>query len=226
MTNRAITLACFTLAVLMIAGCAGKVHYPDYYMLAIAPSEDPPSSSDSHKLSAVAVQPFETPEYLRQGRIVYRQTPEQIGFYDYHRWASDPGQVVTAAMIDCVRSAGVFSFVEAYDSQQNAEYLLSGRLEKLDEVDYKNGINVEVKLSAQLVNRKTGAVVWAGDTTTTRKVSQREVSSVVSSMDHATQEGVEQLVAAMKKQLAATLLTAQTSGAPQKTTALDSGARQ
>ena len=71
-----------------------------------------------------------------------------------------------------------------------------------------------MKLSAQLVNRKTGAAVWTGDTTTTANVSQREVSSVVRAMDQATQEGVEQLVADMKKQLAATILTAQTSGVP------------
>ncbi len=210
--NRVATYACFTLAVLMMAGCAGKVHYPDYYMLSIAPSEDPPSA-DSHKLSAVAVQPFETPAYLRQGRIVYRQGPEQIGFYDYHRWASDPGQVVTGAMMNCVRSAGIFSFVEAYDGQENAEYLLSGRLERLDELDYKNGVQVEVTLSAQLLNRKTGAVVWTGDTTTTKNVGQRDVRSVVHAMDQATQEVVERLVADMKKQLAATILTAETSGA-------------
>jgi ABC-type uncharacterized transport system auxiliary subunit len=215
MTNKATTFACFILAALMMAGCAGKVRYPDYYMLSIAPSEDPPSNGNQ-KLSAVAVQRFETPAYLRQGRIVYRQTPEQIGFYDYHRWASDPGQVVTGAMIDCVRSAGVFSFVEAYDGHENAEYLLRGRLERLDEVDYKNGVQVEVKLSAQLVNRNTGAAVWTGDTTTTTNVSQREVSSVVHAMDQATQESVEQLVADMKKQLAATLLTAQTSGVAAK----------
>lgn len=214
MTNRATTFACLTLAVVAMAGCAGKVHYPDYYVLAIAPSDDPPSN-DNHKLSTVAVQSFETPAYLRQGRIVYRRTPEQIGFYDYHRWASDPGQVVTSAMMDCVRSAGIFSFVEAYDGQENAEYLLSGHLERLDEVDYKNGVRVEVKLSAQLVDRKTGTAVWAGDTTTTANVSQREVSSVVRAMDQATQECVEQLVGDMKKQLAATLLTAQTSGAQQ-----------
>ena len=136
MTNRATTFACLALAVLLMTGCAGNVHYPDYYQLSIAPSEDPPANA-AHKLSAVAVQRFETPAYLRQGRIVYRQTPEQIGFYDYHRWAADPGQVVTGAMIDCVRSAGVFSFVEAYDGHENAEYLLRGRLERLDEVDYK-----------------------------------------------------------------------------------------
>jgi ABC-type uncharacterized transport system auxiliary subunit len=225
MTNRATTFACLTLAVLVIAGCAGKVHYPDYYMLSIAPSEDP-SSAGNHKLSAVAVQRFETPAYLRQGRIVYRQTPEQIGFYDYHRWASDPGQVVTGAMMDRVRSAGVFSFVEAYDGQENAEYLLSGRLERLDEVDYKNGVQVEVKLSAQLVNRKTGAVVWTGDRTTTTNVSQREVSSVVRAMDQATQKSVEQLVGDMKKQLAATLRAAEPSGVSAENKALDSGAQQ
>jgi ABC-type uncharacterized transport system auxiliary subunit len=198
-----------------MAGCAGKVHYPDYYMLSIAPSEDPPSN-DNHKLSAVAVQRFETPAYLRQGRIVYRQTPEQIGFYDYHRWASDPGQVVTGAMMDCVRSAGVFSFVEAYDGHGNAEYLLSGRLERLDEVDYKSGVQVEVKLSAQLVNRKTGATVWAGDTTTTTNVSHREVSSVVRAMDQATQKGLEQLVEDMKAHLLATVVAARNSGMPQE----------
>jgi ABC-type uncharacterized transport system auxiliary subunit len=160
----------------------------------------------------VAVQPFETPAYLRQGRIVYRQSPEQIGFYDYHRWASDPGQVVTGAMMDCVRSAGIFSFVEAYDGQENADYLLSGRLERLDELDYKNGVQVEVTLAAQLVNRRTGAVVWTGDSTTTTNVSQREVSSVVHAMDQATQKSVEQLVTDMKKQLTATLRAAGTSG--------------
>ncbi|HSY14090.1 MAG TPA: ABC-type transport auxiliary lipoprotein family protein [Verrucomicrobiae bacterium] len=211
MTNRATTFACLTLAVVVMAGCAGKVHYPDYYMLAIAPSDDPPANDD-HKLSAVAVRRFETPAYLRQGRIVYRQTPEQIGFYDYHRWASDPGQVVTGAVMDSVRSAGVFSFVEAYDGQENAEYLLSGRLERLDEVDYKNGIQVEVKLSAQLANRKTGATVWTGGTSTVASVSQREINSVVRAMDQATKEGVEQLVSDMTKQLAATTLTAKAPG--------------
>jgi ABC-type uncharacterized transport system auxiliary subunit len=95
---------------------------------------------------------------------------------------------------------------------KNAEYLLSGRLERLDELDYKNGVQVEAKLSAQLLNRKAGAVVWTGDTTTTTNVGQREVSSVVRAMDQATQKGVEQLVGDMKKQLTATLPAVGTSG--------------
>jgi uncharacterized lipoprotein YmbA len=190
---------------LIIAGCAGKTRYPDYYMLPLAPSAVA-SSKDGHNFSAVAVQRFETPAYLRQGRIVYRQTPEQIGFYDYHRWASDPGQVVTSAMMDSLRSAGVFSLVEVYDGQENTEYLLSGRVERLDEVDYGNHVQVEVKLSAQLLNRKTGAAIWTGDTTTTANISQREMSSVVRAMGQATQHGIEQLVEEMRSHLLATAL--------------------
>ena len=156
--------AFFALTALLLAGCAGKVRYPDYYMLALAPSKGP-AANEGYKLPAVAVQRFETPAYLRQGRIVYRQTPEQIGFYEYHRWASDPGQVVTTAMIDSLRAAGVFSTVQTYDGEAHAPYVLQGRLEHLDEVDYENGVRVEVRLYAQLLDTKTGTAVWAGDTT-------------------------------------------------------------
>jgi ABC-type uncharacterized transport system auxiliary subunit len=197
--------AFFALTALLLAGCAGKVRYPDYYMLALAPSKVPAANED-YKLSAVAVQRFETPAYLRQGRIVYRQTPEQIGFYEYHRWASDPGQVVTTAMVDSLRAAGVFSTVQTYDGQEHAPYVLQGRLEHLDEVDYENGVRVNVRLFAQLLDMKTGTAVWAGDTTKNIIVEQRRVRSVVQAMGEATQDGVDQLVQDLRNQLFAPTL--------------------
>ena len=195
--------AFFALTALLLTGCAGKVRYPDYYMLALAPSKVA-GPNEGYKLPAVAVQRFETPSYLRQGRIVYRQTPEQVGFYEYHRWASDPGQVVTTAMIDSLRAAGVFSTVQTYDGQEHAPYVLQGRLERLDEVDYENGVRVEVRLFAQLLDTKTDAAVWAGDTTKSIIVQQRQVRSVVQAMEQATEDGVEQLVQDLRKQLLAT----------------------
>ena len=199
--------AFFALTALLLAGCAGKVRYPDYYMLALAPSKGP-AANEGYKLPAVAVQRFETPAYLRQGRIVYRQTPEQIGFYDYHRWVSDPGQVVTTAMIDSLRAAGVFSTVQTYDGEAHAPYVLQGRLEHLDEVDYENGVRVEVRLNAQLLDTKTGTAIWAGDTTKNIIVEQRQVRSVVQAMGQATQDGVDQLVQDLRNQLLAPTLAA------------------
>jgi uncharacterized lipoprotein YmbA len=205
-SNRA-KFACCALTALMLTGCAGKVRYPDYHMLALAPSNDPPAA-DSQKLPAIAVQRFETPAYLRQGRIVYRDSPEQIGFYNYHRWASEPGQLVTTAMIDTLRSVGGFSVVEPYDGREREPYLLQGRLERLDEVDYSNRVQVEVRLSAQLLNTKTGTTIWAGDTTKTAQVDQRQVNSVVRSMGQVTQQAIEQLVQDMQKQLSAATIVA------------------
>jgi ABC-type uncharacterized transport system auxiliary subunit len=206
MSNRA-KFACCALTALILTGCAGKVRYPDYYMLALAPSNDPPAA-DSQKLPAIAVKRFETPAYLRQGRIVYRESPEQIGFYNYHRWASEPGQLVTTAMMDSLRASGAFSLVEPYDGQELAPYLLQGRLERLDEIDYNNRVQVEVRLSAQLLNTKTGTTVWAGDTTKTARVDQRQVNAVVRSMGQVTQQAIGQLVQDMQKQLFAATVVA------------------
>jgi len=212
MTTKRLMTMCITLTALLMSGCAGKVRYPNYYTLAIAPTQKPALNDAARQSATVAVRPFNTPAYLRQGRIVYRQTPEEVGFYDYHRWASDPGVVVTTGVIDCLRSANLFSVVEPYAGQEHPDYLLSGRLERLDEVDYKNGVQVEVRLSAQLVNVRTGAPVWAGAVTKTSEVSTRDVNSVVVAMSHTVQVSIDQLVADMEKQLPDKAMAAANSG--------------
>jgi len=207
MTTKRLMIAYITLTALLMSGCAGKVRYPNYYTLAVAPTQKS-ALNDAHQSATVAVRRFDTPAYLRQGRIVYRQTPEDVGFYDYHRWASDPGVVVTTGVIDSLRSANLFSVVGPYAGQDHPDYLLSGRLERLDEVDYKNGVQVEVRLSAQLVNVQTGVPVWAGAVTKTSEVSSRDVNSVVVAMSQTVQGTIDELVANMEKQLPDTAVAA------------------
>ena len=75
---------------LVMTGCGGKIRYPQYYTLGVAPTPTP-VAGDPPGIGTVAVSPFGTSAYLRQGRIVYREAPNQIAFYEYHRWAADPG---------------------------------------------------------------------------------------------------------------------------------------
>jgi ABC-type uncharacterized transport system auxiliary subunit len=140
-------------------------------------------------------------EFLKDRRIVYREAPEEVGFYDYHRWAADPGAAVTTAVIASLQSAQLFSFVKPYDSQDQPEYLLTGRLERLDELDYGGSVRVEAKLSAELMNLRTVATVWAGEATDTTKVEARNLNSVVAAMSQAVQTNINRLVAGMKEQL-------------------------
>ena len=100
-----------TLAVL--AGCAGKVGHTNYYTLNLPAPPDPPASEDAH--TSVAIREFRAPAYLKQGAIVYKPAPEQIGFYAYHRWATDPCQFVTDSIIARLGATGTFSHVKHYD---------------------------------------------------------------------------------------------------------------
>jgi ABC-type transport auxiliary lipoprotein component len=80
------------------------------------------------------VRQFETPASLRQGRIAYSQTPGEAGFYEYPRWAVDPGVAVTAAMVEALRSGHLFCAIAPYDGPDRPDLLTTGRLEKLDEI--------------------------------------------------------------------------------------------
>jgi ABC-type uncharacterized transport system auxiliary subunit len=198
---KTLALATACTLTLLIAGCSGKVRYPSYHTLSIAPALKS-DASVTPRPASVAVRRFETPAYLRQGRIVYSEAPGEIGFYEYHRWAADPGATVTTAVVDSLRSSHLFSFVAPYGGQDRPDYLLTGRLVKLDEIDYGGGVKVEAKLSAELTNLRTGAVVWTGDAAETAKVDNRDVSSVVTEMSHALQGSIDRLLQSMQQQVA------------------------
>ena len=78
---------------------------------------------------------------------------------------------------------------------------MSGRLERLEEIDYGGAVHVEAKLSAELVNLRAGITVWTGDADETREVEARNVDSVVLAMSQALQKDVDRLVTSLGEQL-------------------------
>src|SRR5262249_27340525 len=178
----------------------GPVRYPTYYALNVAP-QPPAMAEDGRRSLVVAVRRFDAADYIREGRIVYRETPDTVGFYDYHRWAADPASTVTAAMIDALRSARLFSAVVPYDSQASQECVLSGRLARLEEVDYGDGVHVETRIVVELVNRRTGETLWEGEASETSRVETRTVPSVVSAMSHTVALSIRRLIANMEQEM-------------------------
>ena len=61
-----------------------------------------------------------------------------------------------------------------------------------------------MKLSAELTNLRTGAIVWSGDEAGTSKVDGHDVDSVVAEMNRALQGSIDRLLASMTQQVAAT----------------------
>jgi ABC-type uncharacterized transport system auxiliary subunit len=182
-----------------LAGC-GRVKYPKYYTLNVPPPPDPVAEESPR--TSVAVREFQSPVYLRQGPIVYRTTPEQIGFYEYHRWATDPRVLVTSAIIDHLRASGQFSAVSTYNGHPESDYIVSGKLEKLEELDYQSGVKVEVAMSVQITRVATGATVWSNAVSEVGAVSQRTVPGVVSQMNRTMELAVNKLLSTVPTALA------------------------
>jgi ABC-type uncharacterized transport system auxiliary subunit len=200
--KRTLTTIVLSLAALVIlASCGGKVRYPSYYTLNLPAPPDPPAADKVH--ATLSVHEFRAPAYLRQGAIVYKTSPEQVGFYSYHRWAVDPRELVTSSIIDRLRASGTFAHVKAYDGRRDVDYVLSGRLEKLEELDYKGGVRVEVAMSAEMTSLATGATVWTNAVSEIGDVNKRDVPAVVSEMNRTMERAIEKLLSPMPADMAA-----------------------
>ena len=185
-------LALMLAIVTTLTGCGGKVRYPAYYTLNLPAPPDPPAKESVR--TSIAVREFQAPSYLRQGPIVYRSTPEEIGFYEYHRWAADPRTLVTGAVIDHLRASGQYSTVSTYNGRPDNDFIFSGKLEKLEEVDYQTGVKVDVAISAQIISIKSGATVWSNSVSEVGTVSQRNVPAVVSEMNRTLDIAINKLL--------------------------------
>ena len=183
-------LAVFSLIIL--AGCSGKMRHPSYYTLNFPAPPDPPAAENAK--ATVAIREFGAPAYLRRGAIVFKTSPESVGFYAYHRWAVDPCEFVTDSMRDRLSATGLFAHVKRYDGRPDAEYLVSGRLEKLEEIDYEGGIKVVVAISAQMIRFDTGATVWTKAVSEVGNVDKRDVPAVVLAMSNTMDLAMQELL--------------------------------
>ena len=192
MKKKLVAISFVLTALIILAGCGGAAKYPNYYTLHIPPPPDPPALEGVR--ASLAVREFRSPTYLHQGAIVYKASPEQIGFYNYHRWAVDPREVVTNAVTDRLRASGNFTQVKPYDGRSDVDYVLSGRIEKLEEVDYEGGVKVEVTIFAQMTNLTTGGTVWTNSVDEVGTVGRRDVAAIVSEMNRTMERAIEKLL--------------------------------
>jgi len=184
---------CFALAALIVlAGCGGAAKYPNYYTLNVPSPPDPPAPEGVR--TCLAVREFRSPSYLHRGAIVYKTSPEQIGFYNYQRWAGDPRDFVTNAVTERLRASGNFAQVRSYDGRSDIDYVFSGRLEKLEELDYGGAIKVEVAISAQMTSLATGSTVWTNEVSEVGTVGKRDVPGVVAEMNATMGRAIEKLL--------------------------------
>jgi ABC-type uncharacterized transport system auxiliary subunit len=179
-------------AMLALAGC-GPVRYPKTYILNFPPQ--PPSLMAPRPIrGALTIQEFYCPEYLCEGRIVYRSSPEEIGFYEFHRWAMNPRDMITQSVANRIRSESLFNAVALKGTGLEPAYVLKGNIEQLEELDLGRDVRVVCTVSAQLVDIKAKSIIWSHTASQSIAVEDRNMAGVVGSLSVAAQLSVDELV--------------------------------
>ena len=188
-------------AAIALAGC-GSVRYPAHYVLEVAPSPPTPAPPRS-ALGPLVVRELACPPYLCEGRVVYREEPHRVGFYDYHRWAVNPRTALTRVLADRIRASSLFESVTVAGSPARAAYLLRGEIERFEEVEEKTSVHAVCTVSAEIVDVNTGTVTWRGTVSEMVPVQRRDVAGVVAGLNVAARTVADRLVASIASELAA-----------------------
>jgi ABC-type uncharacterized transport system auxiliary subunit len=186
------SLAIAFLALPVFAAC-GHARYPTNYVLAFPPAA--PSLAPAFVIrGALAVDEFQCPQYLCEGRIVYRPSIEEIGFYEFHRWAMSPSGMITHFITDSIRSEGLFESVALQEAGIESAYVLKGNIEQLEEVDVGSDVWAVCTISAQLLDTQTKSIIWSHTASQTVAVQNRSIAGVVSGISAAVWLTVDDIV--------------------------------
>jgi len=183
----------------LIIGACGSARYPAYYTLHFEPSTLAPAARRG--MGTLSIKDLRCPDYLCEGRIVYRPTPDEVGFYQYHRWAVSPRAMVAPYLAERVRTRSLFTSVSEDESRIAADFVLSGTLERLEEVDEDRRVAAVCTISAQVLDTRTSVVVWRRTATERVAVEQRDVVGVVKGLETAVRASVDRLVTDMELEL-------------------------
>jgi ABC-type uncharacterized transport system auxiliary subunit len=181
------------------SGCV-KARSLRYYTLSI-----PPVAEKERQPIPVTlvVGRLNAPHLLRDDRVVYGMSEVELGIDEYHRWAEPPTQLIERLLVERLRRSGQYRSVQRVSSTARGDYVLRGHLSALNEVDDPAGIKARFALQLELLNTKTGTVVWNDAYSQDEPVARKTVNSVVESLQKNVRTGIEQLASNLAEYFAA-----------------------
>lgn len=169
--------------------CGASAPPTHYYALDL-----PRPAPAATRLAQTAVlMPIRAGEIARQGRIVFRESPHEVGFYEYHRWAEDPEDSVAEALASELLARGTFASVTPFDGRTQADFILRGELRRIEEIDYDGPVKASVEIALEVVDADTSRVIWAGNAAAAEDVPTAEVRAVVERLSVSAEQAIKRL---------------------------------
>ncbi len=139
-------------------GCGGTLPQTHYYALA-QPARQ--ATAPGPARGVLSVDELTVAAAYDDQRIVYRQGPYRLGYYEYHQWSAAPSLAISDYVRDALEQSGRFQRVTERRSADTT-LVLGGRIAAFEEVDKSPTQWVgRVDLELSLEEPRSGKVIWS-----------------------------------------------------------------
>src|SRR6202163_4037885 len=178
-----------------LAGC-GAARPNKYYELTVPGDNnaDPPGANVYPV--TILVGPLNTSHLYREDHIVYSSSGEDMGTYEYQRWAEPPAEMIQDVIFRSIRSSGRYHSVYSLRSSVRGDYLLHGHLYDFKELTSSSMFG-RLTLEMELRDTNTGTTVWTHLYNHDEPVSGKNVSAVVAALNRNVQRATAEFAASL-----------------------------
>lgn len=185
---------------MLFAGC-GAARPAKYYELTVPIDNRADPASDVYAVT-ILMGPIVSSHLYREDRLVYSSIDENMGTYEYQRWAEPPTEMIQDVLFRALRSSGRYRGVYSQRSSTHGDYLLHGHLYDFKEIS-GSSMFARVGLDLELRDTKTGNTVWNHLYSHDEPVSGKSVSAVVAALNRNVQRATNEFTASLAQYFSA-----------------------
>ena len=200
------SLPALILCLAILNGCGAA--RSKYYQLTI-PSDKPSGVDPAPYPVTLLLGSITTSHLYRDDHIVYTSNGEEMGTYEYRRWAEPPTEMINDVLLRELLRSGRYEHIYSLRSDVHADYVLRGRLYDFQEMD-GNGLSARVAFDFELRDSKTGAIVWSHSYTHDEPANGKDVSAVVAAINRNVQSGLSEVLEGLDQYFSAHAAVAST----------------
>ena len=163
----------------LLGGCSLTKPRPEvrHYALVLTVPAAPASAAKP----SLIVSPFNARDPYGQDLMIYRPSPYRLDFYNYHRWAATPAELVTDWTRRYVRGAGLFAKVFPA-TEGTADWVLDGVIQQFEEVDHEQTWEAVLSIDFWLTRPDQRSPSWFQSYTATQQAGKRNPEAIAEAM--------------------------------------------
>ena len=142
-----------TIIFLLFGGCGG----PSYFDLQTEITEN----QGGFQLDRILlIDDVEINETYRDQRIIYRESPFQVKYYNFVLWSKTPDELIKDAVIDFWKKRAIFKKVNAFGSEDDADLTMRIRIDAVEKCYVQKNWYVRLALDAEIVDAKNNGILF------------------------------------------------------------------